>query len=601
MDILVTYVSINSRGQQQREQKRAAGPAIDVGRGTQCAIHLPDPRVDFTHARITVTDGDATIAATTGSLQINGRVMDGAKLAVGDKIEVGPYLLQIEEPPAGMPLALSVTLAVPLHVASGDQILQAYVAAPRLSKRRLSYLALFGVLFLCLLIPIAPDFLGYSANSKVMAKSMEEHVVNSVADKFLQTWNPGPVMQSHQPIGSDCRACHQFPFIQVRDLSCMNCHKSIKEHVPVAELTGVKGEAFRDTRCADCHSDHKGPQVLPRAQEQCATCHADVKQVAAKANSGKAVDFATEHPEFRLSLIDANTPDVIRRVRQGKPTAPDMVERSNLKFNHKLHLDPAGVRDPEGKRNASGVMDAQGKRTVMDCVDCHKPVDGGRLIAPVSMEKHCERCHSRAFEPKNTKRQVAHGDEAEVATMLREFYARQVLGDAPPGANQAQDLQRVRPGSVELSYPERLQALKIADQKADAAMRELFDTRGVCGTCHEVARKADGGWKVAPVLVAQVWMPQARFTHAKHTTQKCSTCHDAAKSSNANQVIMPDIAVCRDCHVGAKPVTGKVTSDCATCHKFHDGSDIWHGATQAQTLPKGQTLPTVQIVHKATK
>ena len=26
-----------------------------------------------------------------------------------------------------------------------------------------------------------------------------------------------------------------------------------------------------------------------------------------------------------------------------------MVERSNLKFNHALHLDPGGVRDPEGK------------------------------------------------------------------------------------------------------------------------------------------------------------------------------------------------------------------------------------------------------------
>ena len=45
---------------------------------------------------------------------------------------------------------------------------------------------------------------------------------------------------------------------------------------------------------------------------------------------------------------------------------------------------------------------------------------------------------------------------------------------------------------------------------------------------------------------------------------------------------MPDLASCRECHVGARSVVGKVTSDCATCHKFHEGKDFWHGALQAQ-------------------
>ena len=60
--------------------------------------------------------------------------------------------------------------------------------------------------------------------------------------------------------------------------------------------------------------------------------------------------------------------------------------------------------------------------------------------------KHCQSCHSLAFEPKVTSRQVPHGSEAGVMTVLREFYARLVLGDVPPGVVPPPDLQRVRPG-----------------------------------------------------------------------------------------------------------------------------------------------------------
>jgi hypothetical protein len=585
MDIQVTYVSINKRGQQQRDQQRVAGPTINIGRGTQCQIHLPDPRVALQHALITVSESGATLEAEPGRVQVNGRAVDGVKLAVGDRIEAGPYLLEVETPSAGMPLALTVTLVVPLQSFDGRRY---GLRPPRLSKRRLAYIGFLGTLILCLLVPIAPDLLGYRTSSAKSASGRASDIVQTTAVTFLQRWNPGPVSQSHQPFGADCYACHQFPFIQVRDLSCISCHKTIKEHVPAAQLTGPHGKAFRDTRCAECHRDHKGMQMAPRAQEQCADCHRDVKSVAADAKSEKATDFRTEHPEFRLSLMDADKPDVIRRVRMSKPASPDMVERSNLKFNHKLHLDPGGVRDPEGKRDVAGTRDAQGRRTVLHCNDCHQPDVGGRLMVPVSMEQHCQRCHSLAFEPQVTKRQVVHGDEAEIATMLREFYARLVLGDVPPDVNPPKDLPRMRPGAV-LTYQERQAALKIADQKANVVLRELFDTRKVCSTCHEVTRKTDSvGWQVAPVRVAQVWMPQALFSHAKHTTEYCTTCHDVLRSKDAKDIAMPGITKCRECHVGARPVTGKVTSDCATCHKFHEGSDYWHGVMQAQMLPLGK-------------
>ena len=63
MDIQVTHVSVNRRGQPQRESRRLAGPSLQVGRGTQCQIHLPDPRVALQHARIEVSEAGAAIDA----------------------------------------------------------------------------------------------------------------------------------------------------------------------------------------------------------------------------------------------------------------------------------------------------------------------------------------------------------------------------------------------------------------------------------------------------------------------------------------------------------------------------------------------------------
>ena len=589
MDIQVTNVSINQRGQSQRDQRRITGPVLNVGRGTQCQVHLPDPRVALAHARITVSDEGAVIEADPGRIQVNGQAVQSMKLSLGDRIEVGPYLLQIETPPEDVPFALSVTLVNPISDAKGDGLVRMSPRVSRLSKRRLAYLGFAGVLLLTLLVPIASDLLARVQIPAVQKLNTEpvRTITAVVSQKFTQSWNPGPLSQSHQSFASDCRACHAVPFKHARDQECVECHKLIKEHVPSAELSGPKGEAFREMRCAECHRDHKGNQIAPRAQEQCADCHIDVKGVAADAQSDNVTDFRTAHPPFRLSFIDADNPKQIRRIRQDKKNVHKLVEHSNLKFNHQLHMDPEGVRDPDGKRDPSGVRDAQGRRTVLKCNSCHEPDEGGRLIKPVSMEQHCQQCHSLAFEPQVTKRQVPHGSEAAVNTMLREFYARLVLGDVPPDVNPPPDLRRMRPGAV-LSYQDRQVALQIANQKAKSVLYDLFEKRKVCSTCHNVTRTADAvGWDVAPVRLTQVWMPQAIFNHAKHATEKCTVCHDVTNSKEAKDVAMPDIAKCRECHVGAKPVSGKVTSDCATCHKFHAGRDFWHAEMQAQILSKG--------------
>lgn len=574
MPVLVTYIRTNARGQAQRDQRRVDAAVLAVGRGSKSQIHLPDARVALNHAQLYVHETGARVEAAEGAVEVNGRRVQAADLAIGDALHIGPYEIRIEEPPADLPLAVTVEFDRKFS-SHGNILRRALMLAPRLSKRRLSYLAFFGVLLLTLVVPLASDLTTVRGPAEPgSAKAVLRDIIPTIANRFVQVWNPGPVSQGHQVFASDCRACHEFAFIQVRDSGCIGCHRTIHEHVPKVGLTGARGITFANTRCAECHRDHKGTQMAPRAQELCADCHADIKAAAPQAQSENVTDFASEHPQFRLALLDADHPKALRRVRQADARPADMVERSNLKFNHALHMSPAGIRNPEEKK------------TVLACEDCHRREDAGRLMAPIVMEQHCRRCHSLAFEPKVSRRQVPHGPVEDVVTTLREFYARLVLGDVPPGVTPPPDLIRMRPGA-ELSYQERQQALRIADERAQRVLHELFAERAVCSTCHYAKRTERGSYDVAPVRLARVWMPQALFSHAKHATESCTTCHDVTRSKNAGDIAMPAIAKCRECHVGARPVMGKVTSDCATCHTFHAGRDFWHWELQTQMQKRG--------------
>jgi hypothetical protein len=109
------------------------------------------------------------------------------------------------------------------------------------------------------------------------------------------------------------------------------------------------------------------------------------------------------------------------------------------------------------------------------------------------------------------------------------------------------------------------QALKIA--------RELLEKR-VCADCHEVTRDPgkDGleQWRVQPVQLTSNWMPRARFDHSAHISETCISCHSGApKSKLATDILLPDIARCRECHGGVDSTAAKVSSDCLMCHPFH--------------------------------
>lgn len=578
MDILVTYLLVNQRGKTQRDQRRVIGATLSIGRGTQCQIQLPDPRVALTHARITVaTPGVAAIAAESGVIEINNRAVTGRQqLTVGDRIEIGPYLFEVEAPPGDCALALAVSLTTPLTTLEGSE---PDSAAPRagISCRRLSYLGFFGILLLCLLMPIAADFIAPAPTPPAVPTLLQ-----ASSAVFSQRWNPGPLRRGHQVIGNECRACHVLPFVQVRDTACLACHKTLKAHgtaIPPSEAaakTAPEATLAHATppRCASCHPDHKGTQASTHAQAQCVECHRDIKRHAPNTQVQNATDFRDDHPDFRLSLAEAPPSKKIRRVRQNTSDPQALAEHSNLKFNHRVHLNPAGVRDPRGSAATTDTPGSKVSRTVLNCTSCHLAEKDGQRMAPIVMKQHCQGCHSLAFEPTVSQRQVPHAAVKDVTLMLQEFYARLVLGDIPAGVTPPQDLPRFRPGAV-LGADERRHAMRLADEKTKRVLHELSAKRGVCSTCHLIApQPGSDAWEILPLRIATAWLPQARFPHHQHSATGCTTCHPVLTSTKATEIAIPSLALCRKCHTGARAMAGKVATDCAGCHDYH-GSAGW--------------------------
>ena len=540
-------------GKPLQAKREVQGDLLRVGRAASSEIHLPDPRVALNQGLIVFRDGlvySEGDAAIVSHAQTTRKAVRSVRLKPGASVNVGPYRFTGVQAPEGYDAALSIELVKPLAEAASGLATRASrltLASLRLPKRWAAWALALAVLALFFALPA-----GRILDLPWRAASQSTGITG---DRF---WNPGPMILAHQPIETRCAACHTAAFQHVKDRACLECHTAVGHHVGPELKPAV---LFEGARCASCHRDHKGVRATHRDDDGfCVACHRDIGRKASSTQVENASDFATEHPAFRLSLLEG---DSVRKVRQGED---DLTESSNLAFPHAPHLDPAGVKSPTRGR------------VRLDCGACHHPDASRRAFQPISMERHCRECHRLEFEPAVTSREVPHGKPAEAVNVVSDFYASLALNGVKDSFEKAFGV----PGEGLLrrvgqpSESQRKVALQLAERKADRVSADLFEVR-VCSTCHEVGRN-DAGWTIAPVRIASRWMPQARFSHRSHAQSKCADCHDVARSVDSSDVAIPDIKTCRECHTGSKPVEKKVASSCMLCHGFHDAGHPWSPA-----------------------
>jgi len=544
MKYLIRFITTDAAGGVQHNDKIVDAAAITVGRATDQVLHIKDRRARLEHAKI---EFDGSVASVTTSalagVIVNGRSQRECKLASGDVIEVGANILRVIDAPGSVDYAISFELG---SDARSEDVAQGWSGtniADGLNKRRLAWIAAGTVLVLALLIPASgllhPGVAAFLRGTPLLP------------DDGL--WLAGPVHTAHGTFATDCQACHTNAFKRVEDAACLDCHE-VNRHVG-STATPVIGKE----RCASCHLEHnEPPSLVNQHQGLCADCHADMP---ADSNLRDAVDFLDAHPQFSVSLLqpERKTSGETEWAQERLLLAEAMtMERSNLKFNHKTHLNPDGIVTPHGNR-------------IVECVECHQTETGGGRMQPITMDEHCSGCHSLAFDPDDPTREVPHGDPDGVLQVLIEYYSARLLGADPDAVSQ-----RIRRPGQALTRADRDRAAAEARVKALEVAEDLFERR-VCINCHEVSRVAadnDMPWRVQPVRLTEAFFPRANFSHAAHDTEvtACSNCHNAAQSESASDLLMPDIETCRDCHGSGsarRNDSSLIPSACVMCHSFH--------------------------------
>ncbi len=545
MRYLIRFITKNAAGDTDHTDKIISAPAISIGRATDQMLHLRDRRARLQHACIEPQNGDIHITTSAmAGVTVNGRSQRNIALKPGDVIEVGANIIRVIEAPDGIDFALSFELQEDV---AAEHLEQSWTTPTSgvagWSKRRIAWsLAILVFIFAFALPSISllhPGAASFMRGSDLLPDD--------------SWWLAGPVHSAHAATAASCENCHSNAFQRVQDETCMACH-SVSKHV-----AGAAQAVIGETRCASCHLEHnEPPELVKQHQGLCADCHQDLPSDVDLQPAG---DFLDEHPDFRVSLLRP-TPspgggidwDVAHISLAGAATD----DRSNLKFDHKIHLNSDGIITPDGKR-------------VVECSECHTPEPGGALMQPISMDEHCSGCHTLSFDPDDPTRVVPHGDPEGVLQTLIEYYSARLLGADPDSVDQ-----RIRRPGASLSRADRDKAAAEARTKALQVAEDLFERRA-CVNCHEVSRRDDPSalpWSVLAVRLTKQFFAHARFSHAAHDTEvsSCNSCHAAAESESAQDLLIPGIDSCRDCHGSAfarRNDASQTPSTCIMCHNFH--------------------------------
>ncbi|MBV9436117.1 MAG: hypothetical protein JOZ44_08690 [Acidobacteria bacterium] len=397
----------------------------------------------------------------------------------------------------------------------------------------------------------------------------------------------GPLSTVHSFTGKRCGTCHR-PVIEagflkvgfrqhVDDAACLSCHQA-----PAHQAL----QTFTPT-CASCHVEHTGSQHLRQtADETCVQCHGELKVKSGSPRYQTAIyDFDKKHPEFA-------------------PLRTGFGDPGTIKLNHSVHMR-AGLLGP----NAQPVQ--------MQCQDCHRtPADqsapwkygesrllqtslqsgssadphnpampeeptrpgiGRAYMAAPTYASACQNCHALQFDSHFTE--SAPHDKPQV---VHDFIVRRLteyIHQHPEAIHETPRPLRVMFGGTISREPQTPRIARSADEwvRIHTEDAENLLWRKTCQECHTLRfspnQTTDSSAlpEVAPSQIKAVWLPNSVFSHYAHAGVNCQSCHTKALASTETQdVLIPSITTCQQCHNGNPVKLGQSENGCFLCHQYHN-------------------------------
>jgi hypothetical protein len=316
------------------------------------------------------------------------------------------------------------------------------------------------------------------------------------------------------------------------DEDCLKCHAGRNFHQPDAPPIS----------CSFCHAEHRGAMMAVTTDANCVFCHGDAAKMAVSRAIPVIHQFAGDHPQFRF---------ITEKLR----------DRDTLKFDHALHLTGATIPNLPG-----GIKP--------DCAFCHQPDATGAFMKPLNFESSCRVCHSLQFDPETPELKLPHGSAEFVSSFLRSLPKQYADQAAREGVADANDFVQEKLAGLRAQFGsgedlERRVFFSTATSGPEAQIGTLSgSTRAVfpgCAYCHEVKSSSSGPQEITKPVIAERWLAQAKFNHAKHANISCAQCHDAVHSKETADILLPAKETCAACH----SPRGGVADSCATCHVYH--------------------------------
>ncbi len=559
MTIRIRTIDFTASGREIVRLREVDAAEITVGRASENTIHLPDLAVEQRHLTITPrANGDLAVeAAGTLGFTLDGRTATSGAVnpARGGEVALGSYRLEIGAAEDGLPL-ITVRQTAQDAGELKDRLRGFGLERALPSRRIMAWAGLLAILAAFLAVPIWSH---YSRKPTTPDIDTPGQVLMDAS------WQSGALSSAHHGLEDNCEACHVEPFVAVRDETCLTCHEGdfsgTGDHATPPRMANGRAP-FSQTEaalwrvahafgkpgpgaCTDCHTEHEGAGAMePTSEKFCADCHATLDARLTDTALGNAADFGRIHPQFQALV----TPG--RGAAQQRVSLDDAAQDfTGLKFPHDMHLS---ARNGVG-RMAGRLRMAQGGLT---CANCHTPTSDGERFQPVDMEESCESCHSLVYDRVGTTfRSLRHGDvdamQADLAAMDRAPRRPVATGRRRPGMFAEGGVYY---GNFSAAPPQRLGGSALAPG-------------GLCGECHYPA----GGRALAvePVVQRSRYFQHGWFDHNEHDGEDCSTCHAADTSSASTDLLLPGIAICRDCHLGETARQAEVPSSCAMCHAYH--------------------------------
>lgn len=559
-----------------RQEQQWRGEELIIGSHPDSDVFLASPDIQAQHACLTKHGSIYTLEALSADAFVHGE--KGSKrihLQRGDIAYVGNYSLLVQASEDGDADAQIVIQALEPDefVYARDESASGANTFFSTSKRTWAY----GLSLLSLLFFLALPLL--SVYSKPYEDTAEKYHLST--DKV---WISGDLASAHKSpdIADNCEVCHQEPFVQVTDQACEQCHSDTQDHFDEKHAAGFAqlGKFFNKQACTDCHKEHVDPHpIIDSSETLCKDCHASEETMRAlKSNMPAVSGFTLEkHPTFKYThlMYQQVTGQEHFSWQQTQTLAQaNQPEVSNLKFPHDIHLDSNKVN----KEN----------QQALECNDCHQQKDKEHF-EPISMEKHCQSCHSLQFDDVAGERELPHASPSVVIQELAEYFALQYSS-----ASKRKDMAYSRgyatrrmPGKNSVARA----SVRACGQSTAACIknatsqeaRNQFEVTG-CVTCHEITKDMSKPfkerWHVLPVKLQQDWYPLLKFSHRSHLLgldkneqENCLSCHEAVQSNDAQDVLIPNIENCVQCHQSSHGSDNLVPSQCVDCHTYHHTLD----------------------------